>query len=56
MFRRLEGRYVMPVHHATFRLSREPLDEPIRRFLAVAGPDRWRVALTQVGGTWSLPA
>jgi L-ascorbate metabolism protein UlaG (beta-lactamase superfamily) len=56
MFRRLDARYVMPVHHSTFRLSREPLDEPIRRFLAVADKERWRVAATQVGATWSLPS
>ncbi len=56
MFRRLDARYVMPVHHSTFRLSREPLDEPIRRFLAVADGERWRVAATQVGETWSIPS
>jgi len=56
MFRRLDARYVMPVHHSTFRLSREPLDEPIRRFLAVADKERWRVAATQVGATWSMPS
>lgn len=55
MFRRLGAEWVLPVHHSTFRLSREPLDEPIRRFLAVAGPDAWRVAATEVGATWSLP-
>jgi L-ascorbate metabolism protein UlaG (beta-lactamase superfamily) len=55
MFRRLGAQYVLPVHHSTFRLSREPLDEPIRRFLAVAGEERWRIAATQIGATWSLP-
>jgi L-ascorbate metabolism protein UlaG (beta-lactamase superfamily) len=55
MFRRLDARYVMPVHHATFRLSREPVDEPIHRFLAAADKERWRVATTQVGATWSFP-
>jgi L-ascorbate metabolism protein UlaG (beta-lactamase superfamily) len=55
MFRRLGAQYVLPVHHSTFRLSREPVDEPIRRFLAVAGEERWRVVATEVGATWSLP-
>jgi L-ascorbate metabolism protein UlaG (beta-lactamase superfamily) len=55
MFRALEASYVLPIHHSTFRLSREPSDEPVRRFLAAAGPDRWRVVLTEVGDTWSLP-
>jgi L-ascorbate metabolism protein UlaG (beta-lactamase superfamily) len=56
MFRQLDARFVMPVHHATFRLSREPTDEPIRRFLAAAGEERWRVTTTDVGGTWSIPS
>lgn len=55
MFRALGGDYVLPIHHSTFRLSREPLDEPVRRLLAAAGSERWRVALTEVGQTWSLP-
>jgi L-ascorbate metabolism protein UlaG (beta-lactamase superfamily) len=54
MFRRLGATYVLPVHHSTFRLSREPLSEPIERFLAAAGSDRWRVVGTQVGATWSM--
>jgi L-ascorbate metabolism protein UlaG (beta-lactamase superfamily) len=55
MFQRLEAEYVLPVHHSTFRLSREPVDEPIRRFLAAAGQERWRVVGTEVGATWSRP-
>ncbi|HEY7637464.1 MAG TPA: MBL fold metallo-hydrolase [Gemmatimonadales bacterium] len=55
MFRALNATYVLPIHHSTFRLSREPVDEPIRRFLAAAGADRWRVVLTEVGDTWSMP-
>ena len=47
------ARVVMPIHHSTFRLSREPMDEPIRRFLAAAEGQAGRVALTQIGGTWS---
>lgn len=51
----LGARHVLPVHHATFRLSREPVDEPISRFLTAAGTERGRIALTQVGETWSEP-
>ena len=54
MFRRLGATYVLPVHHSTFRLSREPLSEPLERFLAAAGSDRWRVVGTEVGATWSM--
>lgn len=54
MFRQLGAKYVLPVHHSTFRLSREPVDEPVRRFLAAAGDERWRVIGTQVGLSWTL--
>jgi L-ascorbate metabolism protein UlaG (beta-lactamase superfamily) len=47
--------HMLPVHHSTFRLSREPADEPVARLLAAAGPDRHRVAITRVGETWVLP-
>jgi L-ascorbate metabolism protein UlaG (beta-lactamase superfamily) len=53
MFRRLGAKYVLPVHHSTFRLSREPLTEPLERFLTVAGPESWRVVASEVGATWS---
>jgi L-ascorbate metabolism protein UlaG (beta-lactamase superfamily) len=56
MFQALGARYLLPIHHSTFRLSREPVDEPVRRLLAAAGDERWRIAMTQVGETWSLPA
>jgi L-ascorbate metabolism protein UlaG (beta-lactamase superfamily) len=55
MFRALGATWVLPVHHSTFRLSREPVDEPVRRFLAAAGEERWRVLPTGVGATWHLP-
>jgi L-ascorbate metabolism protein UlaG (beta-lactamase superfamily) len=55
MFKALGARYVLPVHHSTFRLSREPADEPIRRFLAVAGDERWRVVAREVGATAVIP-
>jgi L-ascorbate metabolism protein UlaG (beta-lactamase superfamily) len=56
MFQRLGAEYVLPVHHSTFRLSREPVGEPIQRFLAAAGSERWRVVGTEVGATWSIVA
>jgi L-ascorbate metabolism protein UlaG (beta-lactamase superfamily) len=55
MFQALGARFLLPIHHATFRLSREPMDEPIRRLLAAAGRDRHRVVITEVGQTWALP-
>ena len=48
------ARYVVPIHHQTFRLGREPMDEPIRRFRRALEPDR--VALSEVGETFELPS
>ena len=55
MAREMGATYILPMHHSTFRLSREPIGEPVERLLAVAGRDGWRVALTEIGQTWSLP-
>lgn len=47
------AQFVVPVHHQTFRLSWEPMDEPIqrlRRALSAA-----RLALSAVGETFVLP-
>lgn len=55
MFKALGAEYVLPVHHSTFRLSREPADEPVRRFLAAAGTERWRVLATEIGATCEIP-
>jgi L-ascorbate metabolism protein UlaG (beta-lactamase superfamily) len=56
MFQRLGAEYVLPIHHSTFRLSREPVDEPIRRFLDAAGAEQWRVVAREIGDSWVLPA
>lgn len=45
---------VLPVHHLTFNLSREPATEPVERLLAAAGPAHGRVALTQIGEQVSI--
>ncbi|HEY0077362.1 MAG TPA: MBL fold metallo-hydrolase [Pyrinomonadaceae bacterium] len=55
MAREMGATYILPIHHSTFRLSREPFAEPIERLLAVAGRERWRIALTKIGQTWTLP-
>jgi L-ascorbate metabolism protein UlaG (beta-lactamase superfamily) len=55
MFKALGAEYVLPVHHSTFRLSREPVDEPLERFMAAAGDEGWRVVGREIGATWELP-
>ncbi len=46
--------FVLPVHHQTFQLSREPYLEPIERILNAAGNSRDRVALQAIGGEFHL--
>ena len=55
MAREMGAEFILPMHHSTFRLSREPDGDPVRRLLAAAGPERRRVALTEIGETWTLP-
>jgi L-ascorbate metabolism protein UlaG (beta-lactamase superfamily) len=47
--------HVLPIHHSTLRLSREPVREPIERLVAAAGAEAHRVAVTEVGQTFTLP-
>jgi L-ascorbate metabolism protein UlaG (beta-lactamase superfamily) len=44
---------VMPVHHRTFQLSQEPPGEPLERLFDAAGNDDQRIALTEIGASWS---
>lgn len=44
---------ILPIHHSTFRLSHEPLHEPIQRMLAAAGPLAHRIIARQIGHQWA---
>ena len=48
--------HVAAMHHTTFRLSREPMEEPLRRLLAAAGTEAGRIVLRNPGDEWSAPA
>jgi L-ascorbate metabolism protein UlaG (beta-lactamase superfamily) len=50
-----DARFVMPVHHQTFRLSFEPFREPIERFQAALSSTPERIALREIGQTFVLP-
>ena len=50
-----DARFVMPVHHQTFRLSFEPFREPIERFQAALSSTPERIALREIGETFVLP-
>ncbi|MCP5112341.1 MAG: MBL fold metallo-hydrolase, partial [bacterium] len=41
--------FLIPVHHRTFQLSNEPVNEPIERFLTAAANHPDRVGLTLIG-------
>lgn len=45
---------IIPIHHQTFVLSREPLHEPIERLLNKVRGDSARVPVTAIGGQWSV--
>ena len=49
------AQFIMPVHHQTFRLSFEPLREPIERFQAALKDTPARIALREIGETFVLP-
>lgn len=46
--------FFVPMHHRTFALSDEPVDEPIERFRAAAGNRQDRIALDQIGQEFHL--
>ncbi len=49
------AKFIMPVHHQTFRLSVESFREPIERFVSALRDEPDRVALREIGETFVLP-
>ena len=49
------ARYIVPIHHQTFRLSVEPFREPIERFEQALRSEPDRIALREIGQTFVLP-
>lgn len=45
---------VLPVHHSTFQLSREPNGEPLERLEAAAGAESNRIVARQIGQEFKL--
>jgi L-ascorbate metabolism protein UlaG (beta-lactamase superfamily) len=52
----VDADYLLPIHHTTFRLSHEPMDEPIQRILTQARKEgkEDRVIVREIGGQWHL--
>ncbi len=57
-FRDLGAAYMVPMHYNTFRLGREPMDEPLARLLAAAEKVgiQDQVVPLEEGQTWLAPA
>jgi L-ascorbate metabolism protein UlaG (beta-lactamase superfamily) len=55
MYRQSGARYLVPIHWGTFRLSKEPMDEPMRRLVAAAGEHSNEIAIRQIGASWTMP-
>lgn len=49
------AKWVIPMHWGTFRLSQEPMAEPISRFRQAADGQMDRIALQETGATWVRP-
>lgn len=56
MFQQTRARYLIPIHWGTFRLSKEPMQEPLQRLIAAAGSRQDRIVIRQIGGSWTMPA
>ena len=50
------ARLIVPVHHQTFSLSREPVLDPIERAVKALDAERGRLGLTAIGETLTLGA
>lgn len=55
MFLESGAKYLVPIHWGTFKLSREPMMEPLTRLIAAAGNQSDRIVIREVGATWTLP-
>jgi L-ascorbate metabolism protein UlaG (beta-lactamase superfamily) len=49
------ARYIVPVHHLTFKLSDEPFSEPMERLEAALAREPQRIAVKRVGETFQVP-
>ncbi len=52
MFTRLQADHLLPMHHSTFPLGEEALDDPIRRMRLAAGDQLDRVVCQEMGCVW----
>lgn len=55
MSEEMNANWVVPMHWGTFKLSQEPMDEPIARFRSASAGQTEKVAIQEIGGTWVRP-
>jgi L-ascorbate metabolism protein UlaG (beta-lactamase superfamily) len=55
MFEATGAKYLVPIHWGTFKLSNEPMIEPLTRLIAAAGDQSDRIVIREIGETWTLP-
>ncbi len=53
MFKATGAQHLFPVHHSTFPLGDEHVDEPMRRLISAAGEQRERVVIARPGQVWT---
>ncbi|MEO6001881.1 MAG: MBL fold metallo-hydrolase [Opitutus sp.] len=49
------AKYFVPIHHQTFKLSSEPMDEPAKRLQALFAREPQRLLAVDVGETFVMP-
>jgi L-ascorbate metabolism protein UlaG (beta-lactamase superfamily) len=49
------AKYFVPIHHETFQMSREPIDEPAARLRAALANEPERLLAVSVGETFRVP-
>lgn len=54
MAQHAKAAHLLPMHHSTFKLSYEPIDEPLQRLLAAAGDQAGRIVCRHIGQEWTL--
>jgi L-ascorbate metabolism protein UlaG (beta-lactamase superfamily) len=56
MFAQSDARYFVPIHHQTFKLSSEPMEEPATRIRAAFAHQPDRLLAVNVGETFTVPS
>ena len=55
MFEQTHARWLVPIHWGTFKLSKEPMEEPLQRLIAAGGSQSDRIVIREIGQTWTMP-